>query len=188
MVLGIVYCMRAFTVIVTSIPDSSPLCQAQFHDEVTGAYKSLPMFPKVLWRALLLMQEPGRHITCGDMIFSGHTTILVMNALIFYTYCRPSNFVYGPRVELYTKRIRLSIYLLSMLGVLSIIASRLHYTLDVFLATLINYHSWVDYHNMVKVDSLKRKFRIIQWLEAEEIINLELQVQKAMATHMRKRD
>jgi shingomyelin synthase len=44
-VFAVLFIFRAFTVTVTSLPDASPTCVAQFTNE-TGAYKREKMFPK----------------------------------------------------------------------------------------------------------------------------------------------
>lgn len=82
------------------------------------------------------------------MVFSGHTTCLVMVAMTFRRYCRAS--------ELQTKvilrgfhlsegvlsAVRRLVYAYVALGALVIIGSKLHYTLDVLLAVLVSFW-WV---------------------------------------------
>lgn len=72
--------LRAYTVIVTSLPDASPVCAKQFGDPKTGLspvnYKQRDMFPDVFYRGWLLLVEPGQHVTCGDMIFSGDPSFI----------------------------------------------------------------------------------------------------------------
>lgn len=81
----------------------------------------------------------------GDMIFSGHTTCLLMSALIFRKYCRAKHLqtkvilrsFHLKEAEL--SAIRHAVFAYVALGCLVIIGSKLHYTLDVLLAILLTY-------------------------------------------------
>ena len=67
-IFGSLLYMRAFSVLATSLPDASPACQAQFGDPETGAYKEVGWDVAVPWalrRSVIVMTEPGMHITCG---------------------------------------------------------------------------------------------------------------------------
>jgi hypothetical protein len=181
MILALIYILRSYTVLVTSLPDASPACQAQFHDPMTGAYKREPMFPKVFRRGLKVLHGGGKQITCGDMIFSGHASVLMVTALVFQQYCRKEMFKGdGRKMEFLCALGRWITALFSFSGIIAIIATRLHYTLDVSIAIYLNYRVWKDYHTMVRVVWLKKQNWIFQWLEAEEIINLEMKMHQAM--------
>ena len=57
-IFGILNFMRSFTVVVTSLPDASPSCHAQFKNmDTLGAYKSKPFFPTGFAKAALLMTQ-----------------------------------------------------------------------------------------------------------------------------------
>lgn len=56
-IFGALFLLRAFTVTVTSLPDASPMCQAQFKANVS--YKRLPMFPRVFKRAIKFLLSPS---------------------------------------------------------------------------------------------------------------------------------
>lgn len=66
--------LRSFTVIITSLPDASPECAKQFVRAGKGitSYKDRNLEEAVIksiQRAWLLVIQPGKHITCGDMVF-----------------------------------------------------------------------------------------------------------------------
>ena len=77
------------------------------------------------------------------MVFSGHTTCLVMVAMTFRKYCRAENlqtkviFRGFHLPERLLSVVRRGVYAYVVMGCLVIIGSKLHYTLDVLLAVLI---------------------------------------------------
>ena len=85
-IFAILNALRAFTVIVTSLPDASPKCALQWDNPVTGAYKRQPMFPANLWRGFKVLCG---HTTCGDMIFSGHATLMLLTLKTYLECVRP---------------------------------------------------------------------------------------------------
>ncbi len=106
----------------------------------------------------------------------GHTTILMIIAMTFFQYCRPSQL--GIRAT-YTMSalmcglVRRVVYLWTFVGVVTIVATRLHYTLDVTLAVYLVTRVWATYHHFAKVTVLKKRSAFMEWLEAEEIIALD---------------
>lgn len=79
------------------------------------------------------------------MIFSGHTTCLVMVAMTFRKYCRAKHlqtkvvFTGFHLTEAGLTVVRRLVYTYVGLGALVIIGSKLHYTLDVLLAILVSF-------------------------------------------------
>lgn len=65
-VFTLMFLMRSITIIVTSLPDPSPMCTSQFSTE-DGTYKTQPIFPDSIIRAGKVLHELGQHVTCGDM-------------------------------------------------------------------------------------------------------------------------
>ncbi|CBJ32868.1 conserved unknown protein [Ectocarpus siliculosus] len=140
-IFGTVLMMRAVSVSVTVLPDASPVCRERFEEDAAIA----ELFPGAFLEAARFVWSPTSFVTCGDMVFSGHTTCLVMVAMTFRRYCRAS--------ELQTKvllrgfhlsegvlsAVRRAVYAYVALGALVIIGSKLHYTLDVLLAVLVTF-------------------------------------------------
>jgi hypothetical protein len=80
---GVVALLRAVTVIVTTLPDSRAFCR-----QTPGTHR-LDAFPwaEVLSRALEI--AAGRHFeTCGDLVFSGHSTVLALVGMALHSYYR----------------------------------------------------------------------------------------------------
>lgn len=190
-----VFFLRSLCVISTQLPDAHPKCQAQFTNS-DGNYKRGKMFPKAFHRAWLVMLSPASHVTCGDMVFSGHTTFLMQGALIIFHYCRmeelpggpvftwPLQFLSGNRFVLNERvctNVRAFTMLWSAVGALLIIATRLHYTLDVAIAVYLNVRTFRWYHDVATSKKLKARKSIfllyqgsiMTWLEAEEILSVE---------------
>jgi len=191
-----VFLLRSICVFSTQLPDAHPICQAQFTSP-SGAYKRKPMFPKAFARAWVVLWAHDEHITCGDMVFSGHTTVLSLCAMVFFQYCRvdemrtagpvftqPLAYLTGGRLRVTERtcgfaRALTAVY--ALVGACLIIATRLHYTLDVALALYLTSRSFRWYHDAASYEKLKRRKSIflcmrgsmMRWLEAEEVIKVE---------------
>jgi len=182
-VYGYILMHRAVCVIITSLPDSHPRCTAQFGSE-KGAYKTTPMFPKAFSRGLKLMMHPSQVVTCGDMIFSGHTTMTMLTLLTFYQYANLEE-CNTPLTRMLPKwtlpLFRFVQYTIGSIAIFAIIGTRLHYTLDVIIAVYISLHAWSSYHALALAvrqnESITALPKFLQnffiWLEHEEIQNAD---------------
>ena len=180
--LGTVFLIRAITVLATQLPDASPVCQAQFGDPQRGAYKRLSMLEggRIFRRAWVFLRNPTKHVTCGDMVFSGHTSSLMICAMVFRRYCKGKwmrtkivfrDFFFPEAV--FTV-VRWGVYCYVFFGSLLIIGTRLHYTLDVLIAQFTTYSVFTHYHTFLRYKRLRGKgMFIVRWFEAEEIIRIE---------------
>ena len=112
LLISIIYILRAICFTVTVLPSPSKECECEWEIE-----------PKTKLRKFLnIIYQEG----CNDCIFSGHTSTMIMSTLFLLRYNINNTFV----------KVILIIY--NILGALAIIVTRLHYTVDVFLATIIN--------------------------------------------------
>mmetsp|Transcript_8203 Transcript_8203/g.16559 ORF Transcript_8203/g.16559 Transcript_8203/m.16559 type:complete len:489 (+) Transcript_8203:26-1492(+) len=172
-VFGLLNLMRSFTVIVTSLPDASPECAKQF-SSTSSSYKNQPLpeaITKSLRRAFLLIIDPSSHITCGDMVFSGHTTFLTLTMMAFVEYCRPlTGERSGGGILTFIRHL---VRLAWAAGLISIVGTKLHYTLDVCLAVLITVTTWRVYHHTVRVEKLREHYGWMKWMENESIIQVD---------------
>ena len=168
--------LRPICVLATALPDASPNCRSQFEQFHAGDlsrshYKDQPMFRKHSFlRAFKVLFFPSEHITCGDMVFSGHTVFLIMALCVFRTYCRLER-TDTPFTRFVPKwfmgLVRKIIYCLVGGGLVAIIATRLHYTLDVLIAAYLTERSWSYYHRLAFGREIMGP--TIGWLEAEEV-------------------
>ena len=151
-IVGYIFLSRSICVLVTSMPDSQPLCYKQFGTP-EGAYKDMPIFPDVFWTAFSTLCKFSDSVTCGDMIFSGHMVMITLGCLFFAKYCNTRDMAssiiqYLP--SSFCLFFRCFIYLFGALGTVAIIKSRLHYTIDVVLALYFSLNSWNVYHRTAR--------------------------------------
>ncbi|KAJ2719067.1 hypothetical protein GGI07_005432 [Coemansia sp. Benny D115] len=113
-IVGVLYLMRSVTISVTTIPPPFADC----HPVVAQNASEMA-------RAVLGMIS-GQTKECTDMVFSGHTVILLVSFLFWTRYARHWVFVAYSAVH-------------TLLGVASVPLVRYHYTLDVCLALVLTY-------------------------------------------------
>lgn len=142
LMLGILYYYRAITMFITVLPkpDESYTC-AQKMEDVTPY--------DITWRVLTLLSGGGlsingKHIYCGDYIFSGHTMTLTMGYLTIKQYS-PRRYILLHWVS----------FLISLVGICSLVAARGHYSIDVLLAYFVTSRLWWIYHTMATNNNLK---------------------------------
>ena len=116
MVWGWCMAMRAFSIVLTSMPATENHCQN-------------PKTIDNMWvnAAMGFFTFGGKNVHCGDLLFSGHT-INILNAFLALSQ-------YGRKFTLFI----LCAFVCSLICLFLIIASRSHYTIDVYIAVLISY-------------------------------------------------
>jgi len=134
LVLGLLYYFRAITMTITVLPRPDPnyLCQPKNNENLT-VMTVLQRVGTIVSGGGLSMN--GRHVFCGDYIFSGHTMTLVLAHLVTVRYSPPS---WRP------------LHWLSLVaaasGVALLLLSRGHYSIDVLLAYYVTTRLWHLYH------------------------------------------
>ena len=165
-IFGMVSVLRAFCVVATSLPDTSPHCSAQWdHMEAGGSgyYKTQPIFPRAFIRAFKLLADPSI-TTCGDLVFSGHTVTYVLFSLIVSHYKNldwqiPPFFwqtdkgpLYGFRIQKQTAELlSILVWVFCFLGMGAILVTEFHYTIDVAIGFYIAHRTWYYYHDTAMV-------------------------------------
>ena len=114
-----------------------------------------------LQRAVLL-----GHTTCGDMIFSGHTTCLVLAMKTFGEHFR-GNRLRGMAAfpEWLARIVRAALCAATAVGVAVILSTRLHYALDVALAVYLT-HTVLGYYHAAAAEGVPR---VVRWLEHDDV-------------------
>jgi membrane-associated phospholipid phosphatase len=138
---GICCALRSLTLVSTTYPDPQPSC-AHF-DRPDGAYD--------FWVRTVYYHSV---LTCGDLMFSGHTIIYTLTAL--------SAQVYMTTVE------KTVCWILMTLGCLSLVIVRLHYSSDVIIALYVTFSVFGFYHLFATVPQFRKKIPLIAWMEDQE--------------------
>ncbi|KAF9927326.1 hypothetical protein FBU30_003325 [Linnemannia zychae] len=153
-VVGALSVLRATTLSVTTMPTPKVGCKPA---TATG-------FGDMFLIALQMI--PGTVQACTDDIFSGHTVFMVTCAIQWRLYMRNSWIKYFTFIYI-------------TVGLYFVVATRLHYTVDVVLAIFITYAMWSFYMAMVDTVMEKEYFGIRRhsekyamfdsfWVEKEE--------------------
>jgi PAP2 superfamily C-terminal len=167
--------LRSVTILVTAVPDASPRCSVSTPG--TFVLSELPWkaaFSRGIAIIVGHLSDPCR--SAGDMVFSGHSMVLVLCGMLWHAYYRPA----GPGIFTINP-VKFTIWICVASTLFLIVVSRLHYTLDVFLAvyfaiTLFNaYHRVADDvlvgHRFVAVwlfDGLLI-YPFVEWMEAPHL-------------------
>uniref|UniRef100_A0AC34QZG3 Sphingomyelin synthase-like domain-containing protein n=2 Tax=Panagrolaimus sp. JU765 TaxID=591449 RepID=A0AC34QZG3_9BILA len=168
-IFGVLYWLRSLCIFCTQLPpgydDASVLCLKQLTPE------------ERTWEAFLSrMLGMGAHVglqtidekvLCGDLLFSGHTLVMIISILTFKYYL-PENFKY----------LRFIPQFLSMIGITCLVISRTHYTVDVVFAVLLSFLVFTLYHAYCEIiDHRQRQNWILnEWKLSEIIFWLETNV------------
>ncbi|KAF9899992.1 hypothetical protein EC991_008048 [Linnemannia zychae] len=125
-VIGSLSVYRALTISVTTLPSPKEECR--------------PSLKYGFWDMLIIAIQmiPGTVEACTDDIFSGHTVFMVSCAIQWRLYCK-------------NKWVTYFSYLYISIGLYFVVATRLHYTVDVVLAIFITYGFWSVYIAMIDV-------------------------------------
>ncbi|CAF2535533.1 unnamed protein product [Rotaria sp. Silwood2] len=178
---AVMFIMRSISIYVTSLSVPLPGCN-------TTAVGSPPV--EAFYIMFLI------HTTCGDVLFSGHTVTLTLCALAWTTYSKgeehyPIRWLWyrlkGINQEIVSSRsdwlypkldstgdplsvyiTTLIVWMFTIIGYLLIIATRFHYTVDVFLGFLLAKLVWQSYHYYIKTLAERRSIiitRFFLWFE-----------------------
>ncbi|TKR62244.1 hypothetical protein L596_026232 [Steinernema carpocapsae] len=164
-IIGVLYCMRSLSLLCTQLPSgysqNNQRCRAPLphFDLATFIQRTLNQIVQIG------LQDPNKKMLCGDLLFSGHTLIMVLSSLTvpYYLPRRLRLLGWIPRV-------------LSWLGMTCMIISRTHYTVDVIFAYWITTGVFMLYHAYCEIDSYPDRLKsslkslwlmkVVGWLEA----------------------
>jgi len=143
LILGLLYFYRAVTMCVTVLPkaDMNYTCMPKKNE--TSAMMYVKRVLTIISGGGLSIS--GKHVFCGDYIFSGHTMTLTLAYLVIKQYS-PKRFVLLHRAS----------FLSAVIGVILLLLARGHYTIDVLLAYYVSSRLWWVYHTLAHNDTLKR--------------------------------
>jgi len=103
---------------------------------------------------------PVNGVTCGDLMFSGHTLMFVSTAWVWTWYCSIYESLFA--------------WAASGAGMYTLIGFRLHYTDDVIIAFYVNTAIFLLYHTILSSSATSSKlFKVIKFFEADRLEGLE---------------
>lgn len=142
LMLGLLYLMRSITMFVTQVPVASLTYYCS-----PKANSTSPLL--VLKRAVQLLSGfglsiNGKHTYCGDYIYSGHTALFTLTYLVIREYTPRRCFL----VHWFS-------WLVSVVGVVMMVISRGHYTVDVLIAYYVATRIFWMYHTLANNAGLK---------------------------------
>jgi len=143
LILGLLYFYRAVTMCVTVLPKADKTYTCMPKKNETSAMMYVKRMLTIISGGGLSIS--GKHVFCGDYIFSGHTMTLTLGYLVIKQYS-PKNFVLLHRAS----------FISAVIGVILLLLARGHYTIDVLLAYYVSSRLWWVYHTLAHNDTLKR--------------------------------
>lgn len=119
--ISLIYLMRAISFSLTVLPSPDTSCKCEWEDT-----------PNTFLRSILnILYQEG----CNDLIFSGHTSMMLMSSLFIMYY-----YLQGKYLQ------QFMLIMFNCIGVFVIIGTRLHYSVDVFIATIITTLLFFAFH------------------------------------------
>jgi len=157
MIWGLLWALRAIMVVVTVLPNPDKTCKPKVSFPENIFLEALTNMPFVFWRS---------ELTCQDVMFSGHTVALTLATIILVRYFAWSPWLppssssrFLPGAFMY-KTIAIATMLI---GYYVIVASKLHYTADVLVASLLTVLIFQAYHSAVRVAYLPHSQSSVLW-------------------------
>ena len=146
LILGLLYFYRALTMCVTVLPKADPhaICLPKIPPNETSALVYFERVRTIISGGGLMIS--GKHVLCGDYIFSGHTMTFAVGYLAIKQYS-PAAFVLLHRGS----------FVSALLGVILLLLGRGHYTIDVLAAYFVSTRLWWLYHTLAHNDNLKSR-------------------------------
>ncbi|KAJ6646321.1 Phosphatidylcholine:ceramide cholinephosphotransferase 1 [Pseudolycoriella hygida] len=149
LILALLYCLRSVTMYVTVLPlaNNHDICSPKMNDSLTAGQK----FISIMGEVVQLLGSAGMRITgkrkmCGDYIFSGHTIILMMGNLVVCEY-----------IPKRCHFIQWTTSIIAWVGMICLVVSHGHYTIDVLVGYFITTRLFWIYHTMCYNSELKTK-------------------------------
>lgn len=103
----------------------------------------------------------GSNATCADVFFSGHAAMMGLCCMLFTSSM-------ARRLSL----LKIIVYIVTFIGWTIIVATRFHYTLDVFYGAVLSIVIWNVYHVIIHANFAKNNILIV-WFEGRRFMSDE---------------
>uniref|UniRef100_A0A915D9A9 Sphingomyelin synthase-like domain-containing protein n=1 Tax=Ditylenchus dipsaci TaxID=166011 RepID=A0A915D9A9_9BILA len=174
-ILGILYALRTICMLVTQLPsgyaNNEEKCRRQVnYSERTFSVYARRVLEQTVHVGFQLLCTPHLHgyvqdieakMLCGDLLYSGHTLIMVVCWLTIHHYLPAS-----------IKWLHYIVKMFMVLGMACMVMSRTHYSIDVLFAYCFSVGVFTIYHAFCEIDTYReRKHSILR-----EIIENQLEI------------
>ncbi|KAJ9074250.1 hypothetical protein DSO57_1008238 [Entomophthora muscae] len=144
-IIGACYLVRAVFVLITILPNPLASCKTKLSNSIF--YDAFLQFIQL-------------RTSCGDVLFSGHTIVFLISALSWSTY----------PFSLITTCIA---WAFASLGIMVLIASTYHYTVDCVVGVMVVSLIWKLYHSTVTSHHDNSFSKLLYQLDAEHHFDIE---------------
>jgi hypothetical protein len=144
---GLLLLFRCITMSATSLPDAHPECGQRA--------RSGPSVLAIL--DFIGIMQPSA--PCG-VVFSDHTLLFVLLSLIFHTYYRRTVTYWA------LNGVKTVAWVCTVVGIASILATRLYYTVYVLLGIYLSITVWGAYHRIANDVLMGRQFSCVWVIDA----------------------
>ncbi|NP_001317881.1 Sphingomyelin synthase-like domain-containing protein [Caenorhabditis elegans] len=161
---GTLYAMRSVTLAATQLPSGYTDNQGRCRDQVES--EAGVFFGRLFEQTIRIGFQSKDQMLCGDLLFSGHTLVMVTCSLAVAYYLPKS-----------IKPLQWVSHVACLIGMICMTISRTHYTIDVVIAYWLSNMVFRMYHAYCEVDMCmeRRKSilyswwpcRIVDWLEQD---------------------
>ncbi|PIC41339.1 hypothetical protein B9Z55_008791 [Caenorhabditis nigoni] len=158
------YAMRSITLAATQLPSGYTDNKGRCRDQV--ASKPSVFFGRLFEQTIRIGFQSKDQMLCGDLLFSGHTLVMVTCSLAVAYYLPKS-----------IKPLQWIAHVSCFIGMICMIISRTHYTIDVIIAYWLSNMVFRIYHAYCELDMCLERHksilyswwpcRIIDWLEQD---------------------
>eukprot|EP00727_Mastigamoeba_balamuthi_P014538 m51a1_g9709 hypothetical protein (370) ;mRNA; r:1400545-1401764 len=190
-VLGALFLIRSFTIVLTSLPNPQvPRCSLALCAMLRAALTRTPVqdtcVPTATGNPLVegFLILGGVHKTCSDVFFSGHTVNITLAALLWHQYshivplcsfslceaacpgrCPVSRHGFVQRCT----PAKFLVWCVCAAGIVLIVGTRLHYTIDVVTGVLLSTLVFKLYHHYLLTAPLRDNpyNRFLRWYERD---------------------
>uniref|UniRef100_A0A915AKQ5 Sphingomyelin synthase-like domain-containing protein n=1 Tax=Parascaris univalens TaxID=6257 RepID=A0A915AKQ5_PARUN len=165
-IVGCLYTMRTISLLCTQLPsgyvNNNSQCRARMNRS-SMSWDSLAL--RILQQTIKLgFQDVDDKMLCGDLLFSGHTISMVISSLTIGYYLPHSH-----------KSLRYVPWVLTWIGMICMVVSRTHYTIDVVFAYWLSTGIFTLYHSFSEIETTRERgstvlrrlwiMYVVEWLE-----------------------